>query len=60
MFNRKNRTFVRRLKSKSNQPFNFLSRVQGGRGHIDLWDCMSGGARDPLAIYSGKVNGPAN
>ena len=59
VFNRKNRTFIRRLKSESNQPFNFLPRVKGDGGHISLWDCMSGGARNPLVIYSGKISGPA-
>ena len=59
MLNRKNRTFVRRLRSESDQPFNFVPKVQGGGGSISVWGCMAGGARGPLVIYSGKVNGPA-
>ena len=59
MFIRKNRSFVRRLKSESNQPFNFLPSVHGGGGHVSVWGCMSADARDPLVIYSGIVNGPA-
>ena len=57
MFNRKNRTFVGCLKSESNQPFNFLRRVQGGGEHVSVWGCVSGSARGPLVIYSGRVNG---
>ena len=57
VFNRKNHTFVGRLKSDSNQPLNFLPRAQGGGGHVSIWGCMSGVARGPLAMYSGKVNG---
>ena len=59
MFTRKNHTFVGRLKSESNQPFNFLPRVQGDGGHVSIWGCMSGGASAPLIIYSGKINEPA-
>ncbi|CAF1003959.1 unnamed protein product [Rotaria magnacalcarata] len=59
VLNRKNRTFVRRLRSESDQPFNFIPKVQGGGGSISVWGCMAGGARGPLVIYSGKVNGPA-
>ena len=59
MLNRKNRIFVRPLKFESNQSYNFLSRVRRGGGHVSFWDCMSGSARDPLVMYSGKVNGPA-
>ena len=50
------RTFVGRLKSHSNQPLNFLPRVQGDGGHVSIWGYMSGGARGPLVIYSGKIN----
>ncbi|CAF3364833.1 unnamed protein product [Rotaria socialis] len=33
--------------------------MQGGGGSISVWGCMVGGARGPLVIYSGKVDGPA-
>jgi hypothetical protein len=33
--------------------------VQGGGGSVSVWGCMSGGARGPLVMYSGKVNGLA-
>ncbi|CAF4645019.1 unnamed protein product [Rotaria sp. Silwood2] len=59
VLNRKNRTFVRRLKSESNEPFNFVPRVQGGGGSVSVWGCMSGGARGPLVTYTGRLNGPA-
>lgn len=59
VLNRKNRTFVRRLKTESNESFSFILKVQGGGGHVSVWGCMSGGARGPLVMYSGKVNGPA-
>lgn len=59
LFNRKNRSFIRRLQSEVDAPFNFVPRVQGGGGHISVWGCMTGGFRGPLVIYSGKVDGPA-
>ena len=59
VFNPKNRTFVRHLKSKSNQSVNFFPRVQESEGHVSVWGCISGSARSPLIMYSGKVNGPA-
>ncbi|CAF1152813.1 unnamed protein product [Rotaria sordida] len=34
VLNRKNRTFVRRLQIESNEPFNFLPKVQGGGGSV--------------------------
>ena len=55
----KNRTFVRRLKSECNQLLNFLPRMQVSEGHVSVWSYMSGGPRDPLVIYSFKVNEPA-
>ena len=59
VLNRKNGSFVRRLKSESNEPFNFIPRVQGGGGSVSVWGCMSGGARGPLMIYTGRVYGAA-
>lgn len=59
LYNRKNRTYVRRLKNEVNEPFNFVPRVQGGGGHVSVWGCISGGARGPLVMYTGNLNGPA-
>ncbi|CAM2698378.1 unnamed protein product [Rotaria socialis] len=59
VFNRKNRTLVRRLKSENNEPFNSIPRVQSGGGTASVWRCMSGGARGPLVIYTGKMDGSA-
>ena len=59
VFNHKNCIFLRRLKSESNGPFNLLPREQRSGGHVSVWSCMPGGARGPLVMYSGKVNGPA-
>ncbi|CAF4907448.1 unnamed protein product [Rotaria socialis] len=56
VLNRKNRTFVRRLRSEVDQSFNFVPKVQGGGGSIRSGGCMAGGARGPLVIYSGKVD----
>ena len=59
VFNRKNCTFVRHRPSEYNQPFNFVSKVQAGGGCVSVWDCVAGGARGPLVMYSGKLNGGA-
>ena len=59
VLNRKNRTLVRRLKSESSEPFNFVPKVQGDGGIVSVWGCMSTGARGPLVIYNGRLNGPA-
>ncbi|CAF0963481.1 unnamed protein product [Rotaria magnacalcarata] len=52
MLNRKNGTYIRRLKSETNQSFNFIPRVQGGGGNVSVWGCISGGAHAPLLIYN--------
>ena len=59
VLNSKNRVVVRRLPRESNEPFNFMPRVQGGGGSVSVWGCMSGGARGPLVIYSGNLNSRA-
>ena len=59
VFNRKNCTFVRRRRSEYDQPFNFVPKVQGGGGCVSVWGCIAGGARGPLVMYSGKLNGGA-
>ncbi|CAF4526349.1 unnamed protein product [Rotaria socialis] len=47
------------LSNEADQSFNFVPKVQGGGGSISVWGCMAGGARGPLVIYSGKVDGRA-
>ena len=59
VLNRKNRLLVRRLISETDEPFNFVPRVQGGGGTVSVWGCMSGGARGSLVTYTGRLNGPA-
>jgi len=59
VLNRKTRTLVRRLISESNEPFNFVPRVQGGGGVVSVWGCMSASARGPLVVYNGRLDGPA-
>jgi hypothetical protein len=59
MFHRKNGSFVRRLRSESNEPFNFVPRLQGREGAISVWGCMAGAVRGSLVVYSGRVNGPS-
>ena len=41
LFNRKNRTLVRRIPSKSEKPFSFVARMQKRGGSISLWGCMT-------------------
>ena len=45
-----------RLFVVDDQPFNLVSKVQGGGGCVSVWGCITGGARDPLVMYSGKLN----
>ena len=59
VLNYKNGTFVRRLKSGSNEPLNFTPHVQGGGGSVNVCGCISRGARDSLMIYSGRLSGAA-
>ena len=59
VLNRKNRTIVRRLPRESDESFNFMPRMPGGGGSVSVWDCTSGGARGPLVMYSGNLNGRA-
>ncbi|CAF4933720.1 unnamed protein product, partial [Rotaria sp. Silwood1] len=57
---RKNGTYIYRLKSEINQLFNFIPRVQGGRGGcVSVWGCISGGAHGPLVVHNDRLNGPA-
>ncbi|CAF3984976.1 unnamed protein product [Rotaria sordida] len=58
VFNRKNRSFVRRLPSEADQPFNFQPRVQGGGGSVSVWGVMTAKGVGPLAFYDGRMNGP--
>ena len=57
LLNRKNCTFVRRLRSENDQPFSFVPKVQGGGGCVSVWGCMVGGGRGPLVMYSGRLSG---
>ena len=57
VFNRKNRSFVRRLPSESDAPFNFKPRVQGGGGSISVWGAMTAKGVGPLVFYDGRLNG---
>ena len=58
LFNRKNRTFVRRIITEIDKPFNFVPRVQKGGGCVSLWGCMTSAETGPLVFYEGRVNGP--
>lgn len=57
VFNRKNRSFVRRLSSEANEPFNFKPRIQGGGGSISVWGVMTYKGVGPLIFYDGRLNG---
>ncbi|CAF3997138.1 unnamed protein product [Rotaria magnacalcarata] len=55
VFNRKNKSFVRRLPSESDKPFNFQPRVQGGGGSISVCGIMTAKGVGSLAFYDGHV-----
>ena len=57
VFNRKNRSYVRRLPSESDRPFNFQSRIQGGGGSVSVWGVMTAKGLGPLVFYDGRMNG---
>ncbi|CAF1535510.1 unnamed protein product [Rotaria magnacalcarata] len=57
VFNRKSKSFVRRLPSESDKPFNFQPRVQGDGGSINIWGIMTGKGVGPLVFYDGRMNG---
>lgn len=57
VFNRKNRSFVRRLPSEADKPFNFQPRVQGGGGLVSVWGVMTAKGVGPLVFYDGRMNG---
>ena len=59
LFNRENHTFVHRLQTESEHPFNFVPKVQEGGGYVNVWGCMFSGACGPFVTYSGKVDEPA-
>ena len=56
LFNRKNRTLVRRTRSKSEKPFSFAPRMQKGGGSISLWGCMTSEGIGDVVFYDGRVN----
>ena len=47
LFNRRNRTFVRRLQTESEHLFNFVPKAQGSCGYVSIWRCMFSGAPSP-------------
>ncbi|CAF2862673.1 unnamed protein product [Rotaria sp. Silwood2] len=57
VFYRKNRSFVRRLASESDRPFDFQPRVQGGCGSISVWGLMTTKRVGPLVFYDSHMNG---
>ncbi|CAF4580801.1 unnamed protein product, partial [Didymodactylos carnosus] len=57
VLNRKNRSFVRRLRSEQDKPFNVRARAQGGGGCVSVWGCMTAEGIGPLTVYKGRVNG---
>ena len=57
VFNRKNRSYVRRLPSKFDRPFNFQPRIQGGGGSVSVWGLMTANGVGPLVFYDGRMNG---
>ena len=57
VFNRKNRSYVRRLPSESDRPFNFQPRIQGGGGSVSVWGLMTAKGVAPLVFYDGRMNG---
>ena len=52
-----NRTFVRRLQTQNEHPFNFIPRVHGAGGCVSVSGCIYSGARGPFVTYSVKVDG---
>lgn len=59
LFNRKNRTFVRRTMDEADKPFSFVPRMQNGGGCVSVWGCMTSAGIGPLVFYEDRVNGPA-
>ena len=59
VFNRKNRSYVRRLQSEADAPFNFVPRIQGGGGSVSVWGAMTSKGVGPLVFYDGRMNSQA-
>ena len=57
LFNRKNRTLVRRKMSERDRPFSFVPRMQNGGGSVSVWGCMTSSGLSNLVFYEGRVNG---
>ena len=57
LFNRKNRTLVRQIRSASEKPFSLVPRMQKGGGSIRLWGCMTSEEIGDLVFYDSRVNG---
>ena len=58
VFNRKSRSFVRRLPSEADAPFNFQPRVQSENGSISAWRVMTAQGVGLLVFYDGRLDGP--
>ena len=56
LFNRKNRTFIKRKPNEPDLPFSFIPRLQRGSGSISLWECVTSTGVDSLIFYDGRVN----
>ena len=50
VFDRKNRSYVRRLPSESDKPFCFRPRVQGDGGSVSVWRAMTAKGVGPLVF----------
>ena len=57
LFNRKNRTLIRRSRSESEKPFSFVRRMQKGVGSINLWARMTSEGIDDVVFYDVRING---
>ena len=57
LFNRKNRTLLRRIPSESEKPLSFVPRTQKRGGKISLWVCITREEIGDLVFYDGCVNG---
>ena len=56
LFNRKNRTLIRRTRSESEKPWSFVPRMQKEGGSASLWGCMTSEGIGDLVFYDGRVN----
>ena len=57
LFNRKNRSLIRRTRSERGKSFNFVTRMHKWGDSISLWGCMTSKGIGDLVFYDGRVNG---